>query len=314
MKSFLLSAAFLTVASFAQTAPPAIPGVPDGMGDSEVLATYGNGKQFTYGDAKMFLSALPEQQQQVALADRKEFVQKLILMLHMAELAAKAKLDEQSPAKEELYRSRVYTMSGAQFNEAYHQIDVSEADIDKNYKTNADRYTQVKVKDIYIRFSANPKPAPEGTKYLSETEAKAKADKIAAQLKAGADFVKLVKEHSEDEISAKKEGDFATIRRSDNVPEEIRKVLFALKKGEVSAPVRQPSGFYIFRAEEVGLRPLLEVKGDIITEIRQERLKQYVAKQEAGLNVKCTESAFFAKPKPATPAGGFPLPGPPPAK
>ena len=72
--------------------------------------------------------------------------------------------------------------------------------------------------------------------------------------------MKLVKENSDDETSRAKDGDFATLRSSDNIPDAFRATVFALKKGEVSEPLKQPNGFYLLRAEEVTVRPLSEVR------------------------------------------------------
>jgi len=98
-----------------------------------------------------------------------------------------------------------------------------------------------------------------GGKATTEDEAKAKATKLLADIRGGADFVKLVKENSDDETSKAKDGDFATLRRTDNIPDAIRAAVFSLKQGEVSEPVRQPNGFYLLRADEVRYRPLSQV-------------------------------------------------------
>jgi parvulin-like peptidyl-prolyl isomerase len=64
-----------------------------------------------------------------------------------------------------------------------------------------------------------------------------------APIKGGADFVKLVKENSQDEASRDKDGDFATLRYGDNIPNAFRSAVFALKQGEVcSAPRKSPCG------------------------------------------------------------------------
>ena len=51
---------------------------------------------------------------------------------------------------------------------------------------------------------------------------------------------------------------------TDNLPDAIRTAIFALKAGEVSAPVKQPNGFYLFRAEEVSAQPLAEVQEEVL--------------------------------------------------
>ncbi len=86
----------------------------------------------------------------------------------------------------------------------------SPSDIVKYYDSNKQKYTQVRVKAIYIAFNddAAASSASKGKKPLSEAEAKAKAVKLLAAIKGGADFVKLVKENSDDETSREKDGEF----------------------------------------------------------------------------------------------------------
>ena len=109
---------------------------------------------------------------------------------------------------------------------------VEPADITKYYDANKQKYTQVRVKAIYIAFSDDASSsAGKGKKPLTEAEAKAKAAKLKTALKGGADFVKLVKENSDDETSREKDGDFATLRSTDNIPDAFRAAVFALKQG-----------------------------------------------------------------------------------
>ncbi len=116
-----------------------------------------------------------------------------------------------------------------------------------------------------------PPPPPRARRLLTEAEAKAKAEKLKEALKGGADFVKLVKENSDDETSRDKDGDFATLRFTDNIPDAFRTAVFALKKGEVSEPLKQPNGFYLLRADEVTVRPLSEVRDDIFNDLKNDR-------------------------------------------
>src|SRR5262249_43668750 len=65
---------------------------------------------------------------------------------------------------------------------------IQRAEQRKFYDDHIDRYTQAKVKVLLVSFRAG---GP-----LSEREAKAKAEKLLARVRSGADFVKLVKENS----------------------------------------------------------------------------------------------------------------------
>jgi len=123
---------------------------------------------------------------------------------------------------------------------------------------------------------------------------------VYADLQAGADFVKLVKENSGDAASAAKDGDFGTFRRSDKLPEEIKQVIFALKPGENSRPVRQANGFYIFRVEEATVVPLDTVRNQIIEELTNKRMNEWIQATQKSVEIKIeNEAAFAPAPVPA---------------
>jgi parvulin-like peptidyl-prolyl isomerase len=293
MKAFPFSSLLFAVAAWAQSAvTPSAP--PPDLPAETVVATFGNGEKVTAGELKSFIAAMPPQMQQNALRDRKAFVQQFALMQRLAEIAEQAKLDQQSPTREALAFNRMYLLMNAELHEKMAGITVAPADVQAFYDQNKDRFTQAKVKAIYVSFSANAQPGSDGKKHLTEAEAQAKIEKLRAAIVGGADFVKLVKEDSEDATSAAKDGDFGVIRRTDNLPDAIRKAIFALKAGDVSEPVRQPNGFYLFRAEQLSAQPFSEVQEEISNELKQARFKEWMDATTGALNLKFQNDTFFS--------------------
>ena len=100
----------------------------------------------------------------------------------------------------------------------------------------------------------------------------AKAAKILAELKAGADFAALAKEHSADTDSAQKGGDLGLFAKGAMVP-EFESAAFAMqKKGELSELVKTQFGYHILRFEArtpAGLVPFEEVRADLIKQARE---------------------------------------------
>jgi peptidyl-prolyl cis-trans isomerase C len=82
---------------------------------------------------------------------------------------------------------------------------------------------------------------------LVKTEAEANA--IYDQLKKGADFDKLAREKSEDKASGAKGGDLGYFTADRMVP-DFSKAAFALKKGEISKPVKTDFGWHIIKVED----------------------------------------------------------------
>jgi len=80
--------------------------------------------------------------------------------------------------------------------------------------------------------------------------AKKKAEALQAQLKGGAAFSAVAKASSDDSGSRDKGGELGWNRRG-QMPESFEKVLFGLKRGEVSEPVETEFGWHLIRLDEL---------------------------------------------------------------
>lgn len=91
--------------------------------------------------------------------------------------------------------------------------------------------------------------------------AKAKADSLLAEIRAGADFEQVAKRSSQDSASREQGGDLGWSRRNELVP-EFEQMMFALPPGQVSPVVLTQYGFHIIRVDrakpaEVKVRHIL---------------------------------------------------------
>jgi peptidyl-prolyl cis-trans isomerase C len=281
--------------------PPPKPSKAADPSPDTVLATLDDGSKVTYGELKALMAGMTPAMAQAAMRDRRAFVTQYALMRKLTRLAEAAKLDQVSPTKELLAFGRMQLLTNAEVTDAMEKITVPTEELQKYYEANKERYKQVRVKAIYVSFHAGAAADPE-KKYLTEPEARAKIEKILADIRGGADFVAMVKQHSEDETSAGKEGDFGNLRRTDNLPEAVRQAIFALKSGEVSEPVRQPNGFYLFRAEQVVEQSFAQVRDEIFNEVKQARFRQWMEQTQKSLNIKFEDEAFFNATPAAPPA------------
>jgi len=130
---------------------------------------------------------------------------------------------------------------------------------------------QVKVSHILIK---TPLPAP-GAKEDEKavTDARAKAEGVLKELKAGGDFSKLAEKYSDDPGSAKSGGELGWIGRGRTVP-EFEKAAFSLGKGQTSDLVKSSYGFHIIRVEDkqqAHLKTLAEVKSEIEEKVKQQK-------------------------------------------
>lgn len=161
----------------------------------------------------------------------------------------------------------------------------------------------------YARAQYNAKPeqfrAPEEVRVRhilirsTEPDAKATAEKLLADLKAGADFAALAKEKSGDPGSAAKGGELGFIRKGQMVP-AFEQAAFALQKpGELSPVVESSFGFHIIELEEKkpsGLLPFDEVKQGLMDSARVKVLEDARAAKAAELlkDAKFDEAAVEA--------------------
>jgi peptidyl-prolyl cis-trans isomerase C len=290
-----------TPASTPAPAPPPPPAIPN-LPDETVVAVFGDGTELTMGEFKRIYEAMPPANQQMALRDRAQWLHQWELLRKLTKMAEDAKLDQESPYKESLAYARMNVLATAEIGAAVNLIVVEPGEIVKYYDSNQRKYTHVRVKAIYIAFNGDAATgtATKGKRVLTEAQAKAKADKLLAAIKGGADFVKLVKENSDDETSREKDGDFATLHSSDNIPDAFRAAVFALKKGDVSEPLKQPNGFYLLRAEEVTVRPLSEVRDEIYNELKNVRSDEWLRGMDREAKVRIVSPEFISQtPAPA---------------
>ncbi len=148
------------------------------------------------------------------------------------------------------------------------QVSVTDEDIRKFYEKNISRYkTDEQRRASHILVQA-PKNAPAAEK----AAAKAKAEKLLAQVrKAPNDFAKVAKANSDDPGSAERGGDLDFFGKGMMV-KPFEDAAYKLKEGEISDIVESDFGFHIIRVTGIkaaATRPLADVKSNIEDEIRR---------------------------------------------
>jgi len=268
-----------------------------GTGGPDAVVATVNGRGLTAGDiGRIFSGASPQIRQNFA-TNRKEVLQQYALMLRLVKAAEKEDLPAKSPYKEQLEWVRANQLMQAKVDNYSNHIIVRPEDERDFYEASLDKYREARVKILYISFAAtsSPEPQADGRPVLSEEEASAKIESLRQQVLEGTDFVKLVGEHSEDSTSAAKDGDFGTIRRSDNIPEHIKDAIFSCKAGEVSEVVRQPNGFYLFRVEEIGTRSLDEVRNEVNREAKNAKFQEWFESVRNSVEIAYDNEAYFSQ-------------------
>jgi peptidyl-prolyl cis-trans isomerase D len=151
---------------------------------------------------------------------------------------------------------------------------VTDQDLQAYYDQHRDEYRvpeQVKVSHILIKTSLPAPGAKEDEKAVAD--ARAKAEGVLKEVKAGGDFAKLAEKYSDDPGSAKSGGELGWIGRGRTVP-EFEKAAFSLGKGQTSDLVKSSYGFHIIHVEDkqaAHLKTLAEVKGEIEEKVKQQK-------------------------------------------
>jgi len=284
-------------AVWAQTPSPAIPELLPKLSDDAPVATFEDGTVLTAGQLRGYMTVLDPSKQTLALQSPETLIQEIAFMRKLAGMAEQEKLDQQSPAREQLAFNRMLLLTQIKVGDAMNQTQVDPKEVLNYYNANKNKYKQVKVNAIYIAFGESSGGAG-GKKVLTEDQAMAKATQLLEQLRAGADFGKLAAANSDDETSKAKDGYFATLNPTDNIPDAFR-VVFQLNQGQITEPVRQANGFYLLKAEAVTVRPLSQVNDQIFNELKQQHFKDWMDKVHSDTKVRYTNPAFQPKAEPA---------------
>jgi len=143
--------------------------------------------------------------------------------------------------------------------------------------------TDTEIQAAYDKAKAEPvEPEYRARHILVQTEAEAK--KIIADLGKKAKFEDLAKKQSKDTGSAKNGGALEWSDRRVFVP-EFSNALAGLKKGETTkTPVKTQFGYHVIRLDDTRqpkLPPLDAVRGEIVNQLQQQRIRDAVAAERA---------------------------------
>ena len=154
------------------------------------------------------------------------------------------------------------------------KVTVDAGDLQRYYSLHQDEYRmpeRVRVRHILIK---TPPAGPDGkVDPKAVDEARAKAQEVLKQIKAGGNWNELAKKYSGDPGSADKGGELGWIVKGQTVP-EFEKTAFGQNVGQISDPVQTMFGFHVIQTEEkepARVKPLSEVKAQIEPIIKSQK-------------------------------------------
>nr|WP_288355409.1 SurA N-terminal domain-containing protein [uncultured Pseudomonas sp.] len=133
---------------------------------------------------------------------------------------------------------------------------------------------------------------------VSDEQAKAKIEDIQKRLQKGEDFAALAKEFSQDPGSASDGGDLGYAGKGVYDP-AFEDALYALKKDEVSAPVRTEFGWHLIKllgVQAPEVPTFASMKAKLETDLKAQRVEQRFVEATKQLEDAAFESSDLAQP------------------
>ena len=123
--------------------------------------------------------------------------------------------------------------------------NVSEQEIQEAFEQNKAQLQRAPATVTFRQVVVAPKATAE-----SKARAKAKADSLLVEIRAGGDFEQIAKRESMDPASKPQGGDLGWNRRGAMVP-EFERMMFSLPPGQVSPVIETAFGYHIIRVDRV---------------------------------------------------------------
>lgn len=160
------------------------------------------------------------------------------------------------------------------FDEVTKDVKITDEEINAYYTQNLSQYSTPASRDV--RHILIGKKKANGD--VDFARSKVEADRVYANLRAGADFAALARKLSDDEQS-RPTGGKLTIGRGQTQP-EFDTTSFQLEQGELSKPVRTVFGYHLIEAlspvRKAKTTPLSQVRASIEATLTQERKNEVI--------------------------------------
>lgn len=249
---------------------------PLSVNETAVVASQGDAK-VTLGDVDVFAQRMPEDIRARLFSSPDHIAKILKNLLSQKQLLAEAralKLQNQPQVQAQMQAAANKALIQARIDALNKHVEANVPDLDElaheRYLANPDQFRiaeQVTVKHILI-----------GTKDRSDTEAKALADKLAAELKSDpSGFAADVDKFSDDPSKKANDGVIKDATSNKYVP-AFREAAAKLKHvGDVIGPVKSPFGYHIIKLVKITparQRSFAEVHDVLVEKLR----KDYIGK------------------------------------
>lgn len=171
----------------------------------------------------------------------------------------------------------------------FSQVEVSDQDLQALYQKEIANLAEQR-QAAHILIEVNDKQ--------SDEQAKAKIEEIKKRLDQGEDFATLAKEYSQDRGSATNGGDLGYAGPGVYDP-AFEQALYALLKGQVSAPVHTEFGWHLIKlldVQEPEVPSFDSMKEKLVRDLKEEKVEQRFVEATRELESSSFEAADLAQP------------------
>jgi peptidyl-prolyl cis-trans isomerase SurA len=178
----------------------------------------------------------------------------------------KTYLDYRNDVRKQVLKFRIVGLQVRQ------RVNVSDDDVRAYYEQNVkslDADAKVHARHIFFKL-----PAGAASSLVSQVMTKAR--QVAARARAGDDFAELAKKETEDPATRPTGGDLGSISRG-SLPGHVEAVLFSMKVGEISEPIRTDGGVHVMKVvgrDAGSARPFSEVKEQVRRQLFEQELEK----------------------------------------
>lgn len=233
----------------------------------DVVASFKSG---TIGvdEFKERVDALPNEYKQLVAANKKDFLEDLILEKLLYKEALREGIDTDQDVQKLIEESKKKIIISKLIEEKAKGLDVTDEEKQAYYEANKEKFRipeRIKISHILIND-------------------KATADQLLKRINDGESFEDLARQYSQDP-SKQRGGDIGFVAKGDLIP-KFEEAAFALEKGQTSDVVQTDLGYHIIRVTDKQDERILsykEMQTNIGKEILDQKRKEVIGKYVDGL-------------------------------
>lgn len=226
-------------------------------GKDDKIVMHVNGQPVTEREFEFFMASAPAEGQAfyASPAGKRALANEVVKLKVLEQEAKKLGVGNDPEVQTQLAMVRSQIMAG----KALEKLATAKSEDKVRAEYEKEKGSAVTLRHILLSYQGGQIPPREGRTAPSADAAVKEGQALVAQLRGGADFAALARQHSDDTQSAAQGGSLGPAR-PEMLPPDIAGPVSKLKAGEVSDPVKTQFGVHVFKVEQPSLedlRPML---------------------------------------------------------